>query len=495
MLKILVTGKTGQGKSSLINGILGGKVVAEGAGASRCTTEVEMFSKTIHGVPVKVFDFPGLQDGTANEEEYIQGMKAKCGELSLVLYCTKMINTRLADDDKHAIVKLTEAFGEKFWVYAVFVLTFANKEDCERKDDRDEDIPEPALDDDDGWKGLIKKRFQGRLIAWKNDLKEFLINEVGVSPKVAETIPVVPTGDYKKSRANKYPFHLPDHDNWSNEFWKSIHEKGQGIADLKLLSVSKQRNSHGHGKDGQDSHEHGQNGQKVEDADIHTEKRKENGDGQKSLGHKHGQKGKDGQKVEDADLHTEKRGENGQKSLGQDSHEHEQKGKDGQKVEDADLHTEKRGENGQKSLGQDHEHEQKGKDGQKVEDADLHTEKRGENGQKSLGQDSHEHEQKGKDGQKVEDADLHTEKRGENGQKSLGQDHEHEQKGKDGQKVEDADLHTEKRGENGQKSLGQDSHEHEQKGKDGQKAEDTDLHTEKRGENGKDGQKVFCIII
>ena len=32
----------------------------------------------------------------------------------------------------------------------------------ERKDDRDEDIPEPDDDDDEGWKELIKQRFEGR---------------------------------------------------------------------------------------------------------------------------------------------------------------------------------------------------------------------------------------------------------------------------------------------------------------------------------------------
>ena len=219
-MRILVTGKTGQGKSTLINGILGDEVVVEGARASRCTTEVEMFTKTTHGVPVKVFDSPGLQDRTANEEEYIQGMKAKCGELSLVLYCTKMINTRLTDDDKHAMRKLTKAFGEKFWEYAVFVLTFANMENCNRKDDRDEDVSEPAFNDDEGWKKLTKQRFEGRLKIWTDGLKEFLITEVGVSPDITNRIPVVPTGDHKKSRMNPDPYNLPDRDDWFNKLWE-----------------------------------------------------------------------------------------------------------------------------------------------------------------------------------------------------------------------------------------------------------------------------------
>ena len=218
-LKILVTGKTGQGKSTLINGILGAEVAKEGARATRCTTEVAEYSVTIQDVPVTVFDSPGLQDRTENEEHYIQSMREKCKELSLILYCTKMINPRLTDDDKHAMKKLTEAFREQFWNYAVFVLTFANKEDCSRKDNRDDDVEEPDLDDKEGWQALKKQRFEGRLKLWEEELKQFLIKEVGVHHAIAEKIPVVPTGDYKQTCENREPRCLPDRDNWFMMFW------------------------------------------------------------------------------------------------------------------------------------------------------------------------------------------------------------------------------------------------------------------------------------
>ena len=218
-LRILVTGKTGQGKSTLINGILGDEVAIEGACATRCTTKVAGFAKVIHGVPIKVFDSPGLQDRTANEEEYIQSMRDECKELSLVLYCTKMVNTRLTDDDKHAMKKLTKAFKEKFWKYVVFVLTFANMENCYRKDNRDKDVKEPDSDDEEGWDALIKQRFEGRLKLWEEELKLFLIKEVGVNWKIAEKIPVIPTGDYVPVHKKTNPMRLPDRDDWFNSFW------------------------------------------------------------------------------------------------------------------------------------------------------------------------------------------------------------------------------------------------------------------------------------
>uniref|UniRef100_A0A1X7USN6 Uncharacterized protein n=1 Tax=Amphimedon queenslandica TaxID=400682 RepID=A0A1X7USN6_AMPQE len=89
-----------------------------------------------------------------------------------------MINTQLTDDDKNAMVKLTKAFGESFWNYSVFVLTFANLENVARKDDRDADEEEPDEDDEEGWKELEKRRFTRRLELWKKELQSFLVEEL-----------------------------------------------------------------------------------------------------------------------------------------------------------------------------------------------------------------------------------------------------------------------------------------------------------------------------
>ena len=221
-LRLLVTGKTGEGKSSLVNGIMGGKVAVEGASSTRCTTQVIEYKAQIEGVPITLFDSPGLQDRTGNEDEYIADMKKKCQILSLVLYCTKMTNHRLKDEDQNAVKKLTEAFGHKFWKYAVLVLTFANEEDVERCDDRDEDEgPEPPFDDDAEWEKLGRKRFEGRVKKWKDGFYKFLIEEVGVTRDIVERILVVPVGDHRKTRSIAEPYRLPDRDDWFIEFWKA----------------------------------------------------------------------------------------------------------------------------------------------------------------------------------------------------------------------------------------------------------------------------------
>ena len=231
-LRLLVTGKTGVGKSTLVNGILGKHVAKEGARTKECTTEVTQYQAELHGVPVTVFDSPGLQDITGKEDEYMEDMKKKCQNLSLVLYCTKMTNNCLKDEDKYAILKLTAEFGQRFWEFAVLVLTFANYEDVERRDDRDEDEgPEPPFDDAAAWKELEKKRFEGRLKKWKDDFHKLLMEQVGVTRDIVERIPVVPAGDHRESKGNRTPLRLPDRENWFDEFWKASSLRMRGKSD------------------------------------------------------------------------------------------------------------------------------------------------------------------------------------------------------------------------------------------------------------------------
>ena len=84
--------------------------------AKCCTKEVACLHcpKATPGVSIKLFDSPGPQDCTGKEDDYIQELKEKCGEVNLALFCHKMTNLRLTDDDKHALKKLKVAFGNEF---------------------------------------------------------------------------------------------------------------------------------------------------------------------------------------------------------------------------------------------------------------------------------------------------------------------------------------------------------------------------------------------
>ena len=227
-VSILVTGKTGTGKSSLINGIVGRVVAPEGHTLNRGTTCVQEYRVNCEGdVTIRVWDSPGLQDGLDNEEEYILDMQRKgCANADLVFYCTKMNSTRMESDDQEAIRKLTKGLGTSFWTNSVFVLTFAN-----------DTHPPPSFEYQSLNEMEKAKRdlefFNKRLTEWEEKLRAAVIN-VGVNPDVAAKIPVVPTG-YETNQS------LPGYENWLSNLWLASIERMKEESQAALLMANKDR--------------------------------------------------------------------------------------------------------------------------------------------------------------------------------------------------------------------------------------------------------------
>ena len=134
-LNILVCGRTGVGKSSLCNSLVGRKVCevgdpgqsADGAGLGACTVKLDKIAVCLRGIVINIFDSPGLQDGDVeNEKEYVEDMYRKCKDVDLVLYCTEMTASRLTPAETTAIGLITKKFGPTIWERCVCVLTKAN---------------------------------------------------------------------------------------------------------------------------------------------------------------------------------------------------------------------------------------------------------------------------------------------------------------------------------------------------------------------------------
>ena len=209
---ILITGKTGVGKSRLVNALVGERVAKEGRSKSACTDTVTSYRAKIKGVDVVVWDSPGLQDGTCNERLYLQDMESKLSQgFDVMIYCISMTDTRFYDTDKSAIRTLTEAFGSKLWENGVVALTFANLK-----------TNDPDEEDDLAY-------YLGERYFWEKAIFEFLA-ELNVDLQVRQQIPIIPTGNYKQLR-------LHECENWLSDLWIkcfSVMSISSGLAFLKI---------------------------------------------------------------------------------------------------------------------------------------------------------------------------------------------------------------------------------------------------------------------
>ena len=217
-VNIFVTGRTGAGKSTLVNAMIGQKLAEEGGELDPMTSEVTCFETTVSGVRVKVWDSPGLQDGTGREAEYIADMKAKCTDIDLCVFCVSISTTRFTSDSKEvkALEKLTDAFGRGLWDHAVIALTYANELEMINDDMR--------LARRKGDKEELSKLFKYKIAEWVDKIKATLNNVVKVSPHCSEALPIIPTGF-------RDPSSLPDRDHWLSSFWfaalRAMHKKAQ----------------------------------------------------------------------------------------------------------------------------------------------------------------------------------------------------------------------------------------------------------------------------
>ena len=156
-VKILVIGRTGSGKSTLINNILGRKIATVGHRPFPKTTKVSVYQEEIYGVNVTACDTPGLQDATGQEEDYLNKIKVSCGDADLVVFCLSMDNVRWHNDDEEAIKAVTEHLGKEIWEHSVLVLTFADKLVGNYPEDQQMEIFNERISD-------LKQKFQESLL-------------------------------------------------------------------------------------------------------------------------------------------------------------------------------------------------------------------------------------------------------------------------------------------------------------------------------------------
>ena len=198
-INILVTGKYRVGKSVLINALFFEQgqryqLVAREDLFKPTKPEVKTYTLVKDGVVCRIYESPGLQDGSDEPEHlYFQMIKEKCPKLHLIIYCTPF-DDPLWPDDKKALSNLRSTFNEDIWDIMVIALTRADRIHPTSPDDSPDIV------------------FTKQLDAKKTELEGYFKSLL--TPTLADTLAqrIFPTATAREPQ-------LPGIHDWRADFW------------------------------------------------------------------------------------------------------------------------------------------------------------------------------------------------------------------------------------------------------------------------------------
>ena len=200
---ILVIGKSGHGKSTLVNCLLQEDIAATGQSLETGTDAITAYKAEVAGVPVAIYDTPGLDDEHDEkwQKEVIVHIKAlnKGKKIHLTIFCFSLGTQPNLKDDHTKMLKGYHAAGVE-WTNVIIAFTFSGQLiKISQKDIRERPNSDMAT------------YFDEKV----TQIKANLVAEIGITPAKANAIIVRPVTDEITEK-------LPNGKDWFIPLWLDI---------------------------------------------------------------------------------------------------------------------------------------------------------------------------------------------------------------------------------------------------------------------------------
>ena len=196
-LNFLLIGLAGAGKSTLINNLLKREVATVNDTVQSHSSSVRQYVGDIEGVPVLIFDTPGLGDSRGDfDTSFLSETKTVLdkNDIHVVIYCLKMNETRMSEGLINAFNQFDKIGVD--WKKTIFALTFADAVTAPAKVKKAASFEMSAY-------------FSDRLKMWRTEIPQYLASACKADVSNLKINPTTDDADAK----------LPNGEEWFVPFW------------------------------------------------------------------------------------------------------------------------------------------------------------------------------------------------------------------------------------------------------------------------------------